>query len=76
MLRSIMDNKSVALVLIHLSSYIFQGEIQVGLVDQLPVSGVDFLLENDLALGEDDSLSGLIYKTNGRKYLRDKGFRE
>ena len=37
---------------VHLESALFVGQVWVGIVDELPVSGVDFLLGNDIAGGK------------------------
>lgn len=56
LVNSLWGLDSVPLVTIHLESELFSGPALVGVVDQLPVPGVQLLLGNDLAGGKMGSL--------------------
>ncbi|KAK4322328.1 hypothetical protein Pmani_006913 [Petrolisthes manimaculis] len=56
LVNSLWGLDAVPLVTIHLESELFSGSALVGVVDQLPVPGVQFILGNDLAGGKMGSL--------------------
>lgn len=54
------------MVSIHLESDLFQREAQVGLVDQIPVPGVDLVSGNDFTGGRMSPSIVLVCRTNER----------
>ncbi|KAK3858073.1 hypothetical protein Pcinc_035712 [Petrolisthes cinctipes] len=79
-MRGVGDFITVPLTFVQLDSDLVSGKVRVGLVDELPVSGVELLLGNDLAGGqrEDPELESLVNKQvrenerdSERYYLRN-----
>ncbi|KAK4305935.1 hypothetical protein Pmani_022209 [Petrolisthes manimaculis] len=72
LVNSLWGLDAVPLVTIHLESELFSGSALVGVVDQLPVPGVQFILGNDLAGGKMGSLpvvSEVLVESKGTEKL-------